>query len=91
MSKKSIAVMVLIETDDPRLNIDHISVSTAKAAAQLRQAVIDNLPKLTRVVVLMSEEEARLMSAVHRAAIESLGKKGKVHRPPSDYVPPTRE
>lgn len=88
---KSIAVMVLIETDDPRLDPHHIDSSTAKNAAELRRAVIENLPKLTRVVMVMPEEAARLMAYAHRAALEATGQKDKISRPPSDYVPPTRE
>lgn len=84
---KSIAVMVLIETDDPRFDID--SHLTVKTAAQLRQAVIDNLPKLTRVILACDEEEARLMIHAHRVAMDELGI--EYNLPPAHYVPPTRE
>lgn len=89
MKKQSIAVMVLIETDDPRLDPSTINVNTTKATATLRQAVIDNLPSLTRVVAVMPEENARLMMSTHDLLSEAVGH--PAHRPPRRYVPPTRE
>lgn len=80
-----IAVLVLLETDDPQLL--RPDVSTAEAAASFRPAVIDNLPKLTRVVAAMSEFESRLMILAHESAKKSSGL-GEVLRPPEDYVSP---
>jgi hypothetical protein len=88
MSTQSIAVTVLIETDDPRLDLTRISVATAAQAAALRRAVIENLPKLTRVVSVMSEQEARLMHYAHRLVAQAADV--EIMHPPKDYVPPTR-
>ena len=89
MAKHSIAVMVLIATDDPRLDPETIDVSTVRNAASLRQAVIDNLPHLTRVVVVMQEADAQLMCEVHQTWTE--WQRSQVRRPPAAYVPPTRD
>ena len=83
----SIAVMVLIETNDPELI--NASVGTARDTAKLRRAAIRNLPKLTRVVMVLPEEGARLMCLAHDIASSQAGI--EVNRPPRDYVPPTNE
>jgi hypothetical protein len=89
MPKKSIAVMVLLETDDKRLDPERLDVSTAAKAAAIRKAVIDNLPHLTRVVMVLPEETAKLMSAAHNIAAREAG--FHPQRPPFDYVPPSRQ
>jgi hypothetical protein len=83
----SIAVMVLIETDDLVL-IRH-DVSTAGNAAAVRAAVIRELPNLTRVVMVTEEDTARLMCFAHDVAARESGV--EPDRPPASYVPPTRE
>jgi hypothetical protein len=83
----SIAVMVLIETNDPVL-IRH-DVSTAKAAATVRRAVIKNLPRLTRVIMVTEEETARLMCHAHDLAAKAAGLDAVM--PPADYIPPTND
>jgi hypothetical protein len=83
----SIACMVLIETDDPRLKEPDRSVQTVGGAQAVRQAVIDNLPKLTRVIAIIPEEEARFMCMAHERAMAASGL-GKFTRPPTEYVSP---
>lgn len=83
----ALAVMVIIETDDPRLAIPP-DLSTVRATKAFRQAVIENLPKLTRVVAVMPEEEARFMMTVHMAAAEFAGHEDGVIRPPPEYHAP---
>jgi hypothetical protein len=65
MAKRSIAVMVLMETDDARLFPENVSVKSVQATAMLHQAVLDNLPQLTRVVMVLPEETARIMCDAH--------------------------
>lgn len=86
---RSIACLVLIETDDPRLFPENVDVARPAKAAALRKAVIDNLPKLTRVVMVMEEETAQLMCAAHDIAARESGL--TVNRPPAGYIPPTRD
>lgn len=80
----SIAVLVLLDTDDPHLDPEQIDVGTVRSAASVRAAVVASLPKLTRVVAVMPEEQARLMMA----ALEAVS---KTSRPPKSYVAPSRE
>lgn len=89
MTIRSIAVMVLIETDDPRLDPAIVNNSTPAKTAALRRAVIDNLPNLTRVVMVMPEEHARLMAIAHDYAAQAAGL--EPNYPPPGYVPPTRQ
>lgn len=85
----SIAVICLIETDDPR--IDPEKMRSAGDVARMRKAVIENLPKLTRIVAVMPEELARLMVSAHDIAMSLSGADSLIHRPPAGYVPPTRD
>jgi hypothetical protein len=84
VAKQSIAALVLIEMDP-----DTFDVSTAGSTAALRKAVLDNLCNATRLVAVMTEDEARLMMAAHEAGLRALG--GEINRPPADYIPPTRD
>jgi hypothetical protein len=83
--KRSIAAMVLIETDDPRLFPENITVATAAATEQLRAAVIANLPNLTRVVMVLPEENARMMCEAHAMAAQAAGLDGMIDMPPRSY------
>ena len=83
----SIACMVLIETDNPVLLYPEVALRTVEGTKALRQAVIDGLPGLTRVIHVMSEESARFMSMAHEHALKSSGL-GDALRPPKDYVAP---
>jgi hypothetical protein len=85
----SMAVVVLIETDDPRIGPENMS--TAGDVARMRKAVIENLPRLTRVVAVMPEEMAGMMMEAHEMAMSLAGAESLLHRPPADYVPPTRD
>jgi hypothetical protein len=67
VKKQSLAVTVLIETDDPRL--DNPATNTPADVAALRVAILEHLPKLTRVVSVMPEELAVLMHRAHALAI----------------------
>lgn len=86
---RSIAALVLFNTDDARLFPETLDVSSPAKAAAVRQAVIDNLPQLSRVVLVISEEHARLMCAAHDMAARDAGL--IIVRPPADYVPPARD
>lgn len=81
----SIACLVLIDTDDPRI-LD-FDPSTAEKAAEIRAAVVENLPRLTRVIAIMPEFESRAMMMAHDFALENSGL-GRVLRPPKGYVAP---
>lgn len=89
MPTQSIAVLVLLETDDPRLDPDKLDNSTASKAAAVRRAVIENLPKLSRVVVVMPEEAAQMMMGLYDYMVREMG--GETNPPPPGYVPPTRD
>jgi hypothetical protein len=84
VAKQSIAALVIIDMDP-----ETIDVSSAGSTAALRKAVLDNLCNTTRLVAVMTEDEARLMLAAHDAGLRAIG--GEIHRPPADYVPPTRD
>ena len=83
---RSLAVIVLIETDDPLLV--HPDISSVGKVERLRRAVIKALPKLTRVVAVMDEEQARWMMFAHNNAVRESG--ADVMWPPSAYVPPVK-
>jgi hypothetical protein len=84
----SIAVLVLLETDDPVLQPANLDVSSVQAVSRLRRAVVKALPKLTRVVAVMDEEQARLMMFAHNRAVQESG--ADILWPPSAYVPPDK-
>jgi len=83
--REPIVALVLLHSDDPRLR--DIDVSTKAATASLRQAVIDALPSLTRVVAVLPESEARLMLRAHDIAVSEIAG-GQVNAPPRDYIAP---
>jgi hypothetical protein len=85
----AIAVMVLIETDDPTLQPGNLDTTTAQAVARLRQKIINALPDLRRVVCVMDEEQARVMMLAHNMAMLKSG--ATVLWPPVTYVPPTMD
>lgn len=87
-TRRTIVAMVQIETDDARLFPENISVASAAEAAALRHAVLANLPNVTRLIMVLEEEAARIMCATHAIAAREAG--AVIHRPPSDYIPPTR-
>jgi hypothetical protein len=89
--KHTVVVMIQIETNDPRLDPENISVDTAAATAALRVAVLANLKRLTRVIAVLPVEHAQAMMQLHEAAGEMLLGERVAERPPSDYVPPTRD
>jgi len=94
------AVMLIVESADPRLSADTIeeAVKTAGGVAKLRRALLERLPQDTRrVVAVFPVEHAKLLLQLHEAVGEEiaaeLGAEGAVPfvRPPPDYVPPSRE
>ena len=89
--KHTIAVLVQIETNDPRLDPDTINVSTARATAALRAAVLANLKRITRVIAVMPIEQARAITLLHEGLGELLLNEMLADRPPPDYIPPTRD
>lgn len=86
----SIAVLVVLETDDARLDPERVDVSTAAAAAATRRAVIENLPRLTRVVMVTTEEEARIICEALDFVMRWAGRDDLIAKPPKSYVPPDR-
>jgi hypothetical protein len=88
---RDIAVMVLIRSSDPAIFPENIDVSTSSSTRALRRAVVANLPRLTRVIMVLEEETARLMAAAHDAAARISGLDSfLISRPPSNYRPPGR-
>jgi hypothetical protein len=84
--------MLRIETNDPRLAEDAISVDTARDSARLRRAVLQHLPKdVTRVIAVFPVEHAEMLMLLHEAVGKELMGEPVADRPPPDYVPPTRE
>ena len=84
--KRTIAALMVLETDHPLLDPGNIDVSSAKAAAELRRAVVDSLPDLTRVVAVLPLELAELMMQIHDRAARDAGLAPGY--PPADYEPP---
>jgi len=84
----SLAVIVLLESDDPVLEPKSLDVSTVDAVTKLRRAVVKALPKLTRVIAVMDEEQARAMMMAHQMAVTESG--ASVLWPPATYVPPKK-
>lgn len=97
--KKPIVIVVELETDNPLLDPDKIDVSTVEAAQALRQAVVDSLPGLTRVMAVLPLGTAKLMMHAHEVAsrakplvcAEEAGLAHTVQRPPPAYRPPPRK
>jgi hypothetical protein len=87
---RTVAVTVVIETADPRLDPETIDASTAAKARDLRAAVISNLPGLTRVVAVMPVELAELMHHAHAEAVKAAGvdPMSVLSAPPEDYTTP---
>lgn len=89
MAKRTIAVFVLIETDNPRLFPENIDVSTVPAAARLRMDVLKEMPdSVTRVMFVCHETMARAMCDATDQVAKKFG--FPPERPPQDYIPPTR-
>jgi hypothetical protein len=63
MTKRTIAALVLIETDDPRLFPE-----AATTRSELRRALAEMGPKPDAVMALMEVWEARIMLAAHLVA-----------------------
>jgi hypothetical protein len=68
MTKQTFAALVVIESEDPILD-----AAQGDDPARLRAAVVAALPRLTSVVALMPEDEARLMIHAHLIALEHAG------------------
>jgi hypothetical protein len=106
MSDKPIyrfAVMLVMETDDPRLAPEAINqaMTSADSVTALRGALIEHLPgAVRRVAAVFPVEHAEALVLLHEAVgdeiAQSLRAKGidvdvSFNRPPADYVPPTTE
>jgi hypothetical protein len=88
MTQRSLAVMIVIETEDARLFPENMDNATVAATQALRAAVIDALPGLSRVVAVMDEEEARLMVSAHAMAARQAGLDALFSHPPASYRAP---
>ena len=87
MPTRDVAVMLIIRSDDTRLDPSRLDVSTEAAATSLRDAVLDNVGNIQRVVCVMPVDTAKLMTAAHEIAVEASGMK-KIQRPPPSYASP---
>jgi hypothetical protein len=95
------AALLIVETSDPRLSEDTLAqaIETAGGVAGARRALLQHLPKdVARVVAIMPEAEAWQLCRLHEMIGMDLAEKlgidpetVRFRRPPSDYVPPTRE
>lgn len=88
--KTTFIAMVQIETDDPRLTIDRLTtgVRTAEAAAEIRQAILEQIPgKITRLIAFMPEAQAKALMALHEIMLAEMKAPG-FRRPPANYVAP---
>lgn len=84
----SIACIVLVETDNPLLIDPGEALKTPKGTLAMRQAVIDALPNLTRVIAVLTEESAQFMCMAHEYALDASGLGHFVGKPPEGYVSP---
>jgi hypothetical protein len=98
-------VMLEIEASDPRLSETAISAAiasnTAKDAAALRRLIMQSLPKdVVRVIAMFPTAHAKMLMQLHEAVgediadflqQEGISTRSPFHRPPKDYVPPTRD
>lgn len=78
-----LAVLVIIDTDDPLLDPDRLDVSTVAKTAALRASVIRALPKLERVIMVTPEPMARVMMAAHQHSMEAIGQGHTIRRSPN--------
>lgn len=94
MRTHDLAVLLVIRTDEPKLHEDAISggMHDARSVAQVRRLVLKSLPHaVERVVAVMTVEEAQIMFMAREMALQEMNLTDLTHRPPPDYVPPTRE
>jgi hypothetical protein len=71
---REIAVLLVLSTDDPRLDLDNLNPTTPEDASVLRQAVIEALPLgITRVALVTSARQAQNMVQVYAGALKQLG------------------
>lgn len=85
-----IAVILEIETDDPRLSAENCNAASesARATERVRVALMGTLPKgVRRVVAITSPELMRTVLHTHELACEITGV-SMFQRPPRDYEPP---
>ena len=86
-----IAVILEIETDDPRLSADACNNAheSAAATAEVRRAILRTLPGgVKRVVAVTGPEMMKLLLRTHETAAEIAGVADIFSRPPRDYEPP---
>jgi len=78
-----IAVMVVLESDDPELQMEKYDPSTAAGVARMRRAIVRHLKDANiRIVAFMSEYDGRLMLSLYDMAKEEAEGEGSVLRPP---------
>jgi hypothetical protein len=88
------AALLLIKTDDPLLSEQGLILAsnTASGTARMRQVLLEHLPDaVTRLVAVMSIEQAQLVMAVHDELTKDVTGESQVKRPPADDVPPTQD
>jgi hypothetical protein len=89
MPKRTIAAMVVMEIDDPRLFPENFDTSTERARRALSSAVRANLRKVQSVVMVMPEEAAKLMVTAHSIAAQGSGLDDFLEEFPNEtLVPP---
>jgi hypothetical protein len=85
----SVVVMIQIESNDPRLDLETVPTATVEGTHRLRQAVVQHIKdRKTRVIAVMATEAAELMMKAHDYAMVASGFDGGLQRPPPDYDPP---
>lgn len=92
--KRTLAVIVEIETNDPRLDpavLDNIGIDPS-LAARARRAVLQHLPRnVIRVVATMPVPMLKHMMMLHEVIGDRITGGETAVRPHPDYVPPTRD
>lgn len=84
-----VAMVLLEEVTDPRLDPRHLNAMALDPSrpAVIREAILEALPKLTRVIAIMPPEHAQfMMQLADHVASEVTGE--QPIRPHPDYKPP---
>lgn len=91
--KHEFVAMLMIETDDPQLSEQALSVAEpdAKHMARVRRAILRRIPKdVTRVIAILPTQDAKALMALQELIHSEIpGATPHVRAP--GYVPPTTE
>jgi hypothetical protein len=91
MAAFRIAVMLELETNDPRLSKETLAeMPDVRTLAKARRAVLQHIPKdVQRVIAILPVEQAKHLMLLHEAVGRELGVEITHHVP--GFVPPTQE